>query len=213
MSPRVTQRYKDEKRAAILAGALECFVSKGFQATTIDDIVKHLGISKGALYGYFSSKEEMYIQMANKRMDEMVSSLGARFKDMPSAVDRIAYLFSRIKVQPLQELRKWMSFHMEFMLYASRHPELVELHNRYMDKAIALFRDVIRDGQQSGEFREELDAASASFLFWSVRDGLAFHFLLDGGEERYKEIVSDMENMVLRYLLKHPAKAKEADRL
>jgi len=204
MSPRVTQRYKDEKRAAILTGALECFVSRGFQATTIDDIVKHLGISKGALYGYFSSKEDMYIQMANKRMDEMVASFSARFKDLPRAVDRITYMFSRIKAQPLQELRKWMSFHMEFMLFASRHPELVELHNRYMDKAIALLSKLIQDGQQSGEFREDLDAESAAFLFWSVRDGLAFHFLLGGQEQRYSEIISDMEDMVLRYLLINP---------
>lgn len=204
MSPKVTQRYRDEKRAAILAGALECFVSKGFQATTIDDIVKHLGISKGGLYGYFTSKEDMYIQMANKRMDEMVVTIGARFKDLPQATDRILYLFSRIKAQPLQELRKWMSFHMEFMLFASRHPELIELHNRYMDKAITLIGELIHDGKQSGEFRDELDAASASYLFWSLRDGLAFHYLLDGQEQRYSEMVDDMEDMVLRYLLKNP---------
>lgn len=202
--PKVTQRYRDERRAAILAGALECFVSKGFQATTIDDIVKHLGISKGGLYGYFSSKEDMYIQMANKRMDEMVASLGAKFKDLPQAADRIAYLFSRIKAQPLQELRKWMSFHMEFMLYASRHPKLVDLHNRYMDKAITLIGELIQDGKQSGEFREDLDSTAASYLFWSVRDGLAFHFLLDGQDERYAAMVDDMEDMVLRYLLKSP---------
>ncbi|RIX47074.1 TetR/AcrR family transcriptional regulator [Paenibacillus nanensis] len=202
--PKVTQRYRDERRAAILAGALECFVSKGFQATTIDDIVKHLGISKGGLYGYFSSKEDMYIQMANKRMDEMVASLGAKFKDLPHAADRISYLFGRIKAQPLQELRKWMSFHMEFMLYASRHPELIELHNRYMDKAITLIGELIQDGIQSGEFREELDSTSASYLFWSVRDGLAFHFLLDGQDDRYAAMVDDMEDMVLRYLLKNP---------
>lgn len=204
MSPKVTQRYRDEKRAAILAGALECFVSKGFQATTIDDIVKHLGISKGGLYGYFSSKEDMYIQMANKRMDEMVKTFGAKFKDLPRATDRIQFLFSRIRIQPLQELRKWMSFHMEFMLFASRHPELIELHNRYMNKAITLIEELIQDGKQSGEFRDDLDAASASYLFWSLRDGLAFHYLLDGQEQRYAEMVDDMEVMVLRYLLKNP---------
>lgn len=204
MSPKVTQRYRDEKRAAILSGALECFVSKGFQATTIDDIVRHLGISKGGLYGYFSSKEDMYIQMANKRMDEMVESLSARFKDLPRATDRIVYLFGRIKLQPLQELRKWMSFHMEFMLYASRHPELVELHNHYMDKAVNLIGELIQDGKQSGEFRDDLDPTSAAYLFWSLRDGLAFHYLLDGQEERYAAMVDDMEDMVLRYLLNNP---------
>ncbi|MCR2805347.1 TetR/AcrR family transcriptional regulator [Paenibacillus soyae] len=205
MSPKVTERYREEKRAAILAGALECFIEKGFQATTIDDIVRHLGISKGALYGYFPSKEDMYLQMAHKRMDDMVGSLTSRFKELPLAADRLHYLFGRFQSQPLSELRKWMAFHMEFMLYASRRPELIEMHQQYISKAIQLIDTLIQAGVKNGEFRADLDTESASYLFWSVRDGLALHFLLGGTEERYKQHVADMEAMVLRYLLKTPA--------
>jgi AcrR family transcriptional regulator len=201
MSPKVSESYKEEKRAAILAGALHCFIEKGFQATKVEDIVRHLGISKGALYGYFSSKEEMYIQMANSRMDEMVATLSTQFKGLPGAADKIRYLFNRFRKQSLLELRKWVTFHLEFMIYASRHPELIESHDRYMDKALKVLQDIIEEGQRTGECRSDLDTSSAAYLFWSVRDGLALHFLLGGDETYYRKIIDDMENMVLRFLL------------
>lgn len=204
MSPKVSESYREEKRAVILAGALECFIEKGFQATTVDDIARHLGISKGALYGYFSSKEDIFIQMANARMDAMMEALDNHFKDMATAKEKIRYVFSRFKNQDLADLRKWLTFHLEFMVYASRHPHLIELNNKYMNKALGLLQQLIADGKRTGEFREELDETSGAYLFWAVRDGLALHFLLDGRSDDYRRILNDMEDMVLRFLLRSP---------
>lgn len=200
MSPKVSQAYKEGKRAAILEGALQCFTEKGFQATTVDDIVRHLGISKGALYSYFSSKEEMYIQMADDKMDALVRSLSEQFKDVASATERIRYLFERFRRQSLADMRRWLSFHLEFMLYAARQPELTERWSRYAGKAFAFLQEIIEAGQEAGEFRVDLDAAYASRLFWSVRDGLALQYLLGGGESEYKSAIEESEKMVFRYI-------------
>ncbi|CAM2843451.1 TetR/AcrR family transcriptional regulator [Paenibacillus sediminis] len=204
MSPKVSDAYKEEKRASILAGALHCFTEKGFQATTVEDIVRHLGISKGAIYSYFSSKEDMYIQMADDRMNAMVESLSAQFKDITSAADKIRFLFDRFQKQPLHELRKWLTFHMEFMLYAARQPELIDYFSKYSSKALSLVQKIIEDGKKSGECRADLDETAAPYLFWAVRDGLALQFMLYGEEADYRSILKDMENMVLRYILKSP---------
>lgn len=202
MSPKVSDAYKEEKRAAILAGALHCFTEKGYQATTVDDIVRHLGMSKGAIYNYFSSKEDMYIQMADARMNAMVETLTEQFREVPSAADKLRYLFTRFHKQSLDELRKWLTFHMEFSIYAGRQPELTKFLSAYMHKALALIQGIIEEGKRNGEFRPDLDARSASYLFWAVRDGLAVHFMLGGEEAEYKSILRDMETMVFRNILK-----------
>ncbi|RKP49953.1 TetR/AcrR family transcriptional regulator [Cohnella endophytica] len=201
MSPKVSQAYKEGKRAAILEGALHCFTEKGFQATTVDDIVRHLGISKGAIYSYFSSKEEMYIEMAEDKMGAMVDSLSEQFKSMPSAKERILYLFGRFRGQSLGELRQWLSFHLEFMLYAARQPRLTERWTQYAGKAIAFVQRIIETGMQTGELRADLDAAQASRLFWSVRDGLALQYLLAGADTEYGQAIDESEKMVFRYIL------------
>ncbi|MEK0316862.1 TetR/AcrR family transcriptional regulator [Cohnella sp. 56] len=200
MSPKVTEAYKEEKKAAILAGALHCFIEKGFQATKIDDIARHLGISKGSLYGYFDSKEEIYIQLAHARMDEMVASLDALYTETASAAAMLRHMFERFRRQPLDELRRWLTFHLEFMTYASRRPELIASNRAYLDKALALLCRILDSGKRSGEFRGDLTESSASYLFWAVRDGLALSFLLDGDEAEYRRILDDMEAMVMKHL-------------
>ncbi|KIL37570.1 hypothetical protein SD71_02870 [Cohnella kolymensis] len=202
MSPKVSDSYKEEKRAAILEGALHCFTEKGYQATTVDDIVRHLGMSKGAIYNYFSSKEDMYIQMADARMNTMVDTLTEQFKLVPSAAEKLRHLFARFHRQSLDELRKWLTFHMEFSIYAGRRPDLADFLSEYMGKALALIQKIMEEGKQSGEFRSDLDAKSASYLFWAVRDGLALHFMIDGEEAEYKSILKDMETMVFRNIMK-----------
>ncbi|MBP1964437.1 TetR/AcrR family transcriptional regulator [Paenibacillus aceris] len=201
MSPKVSQAYKEERKAIILEGALHCFTEKGFQATTIDDIVRHLGISKGAIYSYFASKEEMYIQMADDKMNAMLENSTELFKSMPSAADQIRYMYGRFRSQSLNELRKWMAFHLEFMLYAARQPQLTERWNEYAHKALVFIQDIMDGGKQTGEFRSDLDSAAASRMFWSIRDGLALQYMLSGEETDYKRMIDEMESMVFRYIL------------
>ncbi|RTE07127.1 TetR/AcrR family transcriptional regulator [Paenibacillus whitsoniae] len=200
MSPKVSKAYKEEKRAIILEGALHCFTEKGFQATTIDDIVKHVGISKGAIYNYFASKEEMYIQMADDKMNAMLANSLEHFKSLPVAADQIRYMYDRFRKQPLAELRKWMAFHLEFMLYAARQPHLITRWDQYADKALVFMQGIMEAGRTSGEFRPDLDCAAASRLFWSLRDGLALQYMLSGEELDYLQRIDDMESMVFRYI-------------
>ncbi|CAI6083976.1 TetR/AcrR family transcriptional regulator [Cohnella sp. JJ-181] len=211
MSPKVTEAYKEEKRASILAGALDCFLDKGFQATTIDDIARRLRISKGSLYAYFVSKEEIYIQLAHARMDEMVAALNALYRETSSAKAMLRHMFERFRSQPLDELRKWLTFHLEFTTYASRRPELIASNRAYMDKALRLLNRILASGKESGEFRGDLDASSAAYLFWAVRDGLALSFLLDGDETEYRRILDDMEAMVMKHLTASAHEPAELD--
>jgi AcrR family transcriptional regulator len=56
----VRQRRKEARPAELLAAALDLFVERGFAATKLDDVAARAGVSKGTLYLYFSSKEELF---------------------------------------------------------------------------------------------------------------------------------------------------------
>jgi AcrR family transcriptional regulator len=56
----VRQRRKEARPAEIMAAALDLFVERGFAATKLDDVAARAGVSKGTLYLYFSSKEELF---------------------------------------------------------------------------------------------------------------------------------------------------------
>jgi hypothetical protein len=94
-----------------------------------------------------------------------------------------------------------MAFHLEFMLYAARQPQLTQRWNEYADKALVFIKEIMDGGKQTGEFRADLDCSAASRLFWSIRDGLALQYMLSGEETDYKRTIDDMESMVFRYIM------------
>ena len=74
MSPRTPQQFeeiREEKRTHIMNVALEHFAIEGYHNTTISHIAKHAGISKGLMYNYFESKEELLSEIINRSMDEI----------------------------------------------------------------------------------------------------------------------------------------------
>jgi AcrR family transcriptional regulator len=56
----VRQRRKEARPSELLAAALDLFVERGFAATKLDDVAARAGVSKGTLYLYFASKEELF---------------------------------------------------------------------------------------------------------------------------------------------------------
>lgn len=62
--PKVSDEYRRARRDEIVAGALRAFHRKGFAATSMADILEETGVSAGALYGHFKSKEELIKEVA-----------------------------------------------------------------------------------------------------------------------------------------------------
>ena len=74
MSPRTPQQFREireEKMTLIMDVALEHFSNIGFHATTINHIAKHAGISKGLLYNYFKSKEDLLAAILNRSLTDI----------------------------------------------------------------------------------------------------------------------------------------------
>jgi AcrR family transcriptional regulator len=74
MSPRTqkqVQMAREEKKALIMSVALGHFANQGYFKTSIDNIARHAGISKGLMYNYFESKEDLLITIINSSIEEI----------------------------------------------------------------------------------------------------------------------------------------------
>jgi AcrR family transcriptional regulator len=201
--PKVSAQYKEEKRNHILESALKCFGEKGYQATIIDDIVKDSNISKGAIYNYFESKEEIYLQLLKKRTNTFFEDMEQENANVTSAIAKLANLFTRFKKQELKEDdQQTMRVYIEFWLYGSRQEDLkkilVERYNRFIE----FIEKIIVEGQESGEIKKDLDPQNISRIFWAVRDGNVLHYSFLGEEEQYRNAWDTIEEMFLNYVQK-----------
>ena len=71
MIPRVSPEYLEERRAEILDGARRVFGRHGFEGSTVVRLEQEIGVSRGAIFHYFPSKEELFIAVAERQSDRL----------------------------------------------------------------------------------------------------------------------------------------------
>ncbi|WP_164990494.1 TetR/AcrR family transcriptional regulator [Agromyces albus] len=76
--PKVTEAYRTARRDEIIDAALRCFAVKGYQRTSMADIIDESGLSAGAIYGHFAGKKELFAAVASRVLDTRRGELDAR---------------------------------------------------------------------------------------------------------------------------------------
>src|SRR4051812_26700846 len=74
--PRVTDTYRDSRRRQIIDSARESFQERGFQATSMQDLFAASGLTAGAVYSYFKSKDDLIVAIAEDNMREVLARFG-----------------------------------------------------------------------------------------------------------------------------------------
>ncbi|MEW1775979.1 TetR/AcrR family transcriptional regulator [Streptomyces sp. NPDC086777] len=70
--PKVTQQHMDARRKQILDAARRCFLRDGFHSTSMQDLFAESGLSAGAVYRHFTSKDEMILAIAEENMRDVL---------------------------------------------------------------------------------------------------------------------------------------------
>ncbi|MFJ7941837.1 TetR/AcrR family transcriptional regulator [Peribacillus sp. NPDC096622] len=78
-TPEENDRIRQASKEKIRAAAMELFMKQGYYATSISDIAKQAGISKGLLYNYYKGKEELLSEMIEARIKEVVEVMEEAF--------------------------------------------------------------------------------------------------------------------------------------
>lgn len=202
MAPIVSEEYKEKKRQEILHSAHACFAKKGFEASTVDDIVAHSGISKGAIYNYFKSKDEIYLALMDGQTNESGTKFTKAISKRETALDKLNYLIDAyLNNDPNDEENKDHALvHFEFRLYSTRKPDLKKaLTERYKSFFVNLLVGIIKEGQSTGEFKKEIVPVMYADIFWAMVNGVTLQAtILD--EYRYKELLKEMQTMFIEKL-------------
>jgi AcrR family transcriptional regulator len=203
MAPIVSEEYKEKKRQEILQSAHACFARKGFEASTVDEIVTHSGLSKGAIYNYFKSKDEIYLALMEGQTNESGTKFTKAIAERETALDKLNYLFEAYLLNdPNDEENKDQALvHFEFRLYSTRKPELKKaLTERYKSFFVTLLAGIIKEGKSTGEFKKEIDPDMYADIFWAMVNGVTLQAtILDN--YRYKDILKEMQSMFVEKLM------------
>ena len=76
--PKVTEAHRAARRDEIVGAALRCFAAKGYQRTSMADVIEESGLSAGAIYGYFAGKQELFAAVAGRVLEARRGELDAQ---------------------------------------------------------------------------------------------------------------------------------------
>jgi len=160
---------RDAKKDLIADAALSCFLASGYSGTPVDNIVKASGISKGGLYWHFKSKEELFLYLVEKWLDENKRAFETRLNASDPATAKL-YKFVDFTVEKAQS--PVHSLIHEFVMTVRKESvikHLRDLMNNY--SAENILTSIINQGIESGEFRP-LNARTASEILVTMLEGL-----------------------------------------
>ncbi|MFD1038241.1 TetR/AcrR family transcriptional regulator [Virgibacillus byunsanensis] len=198
--PKISEEAKEEKRLALLEAALECFSTKGYYASSVDDIVQYSNLSKGSVYNYFKSKEEMFITLLQYQTKTSLENLTVVLNEIESPLEKLKYWINMDIPYNLKK-KKMMRVHLEFWLYSTDSPEIKRVLTDRFDIVLGKVKDIIAEGQQAGEFKKDIDPEKAGAMFWSLHDGVWLHALVRYNEKELEALIKEMEKTMLSYLL------------
>src|SRR4029079_6182752 len=104
--PRVSAQHEQEVRERIVRAATRVFSERGFHRATMQDSVRASGLSVGAIYTYFKSKDELILAGCDMITDQEMSELARRLAPVEGSRDRIAiavgFVFAQIELESWQ---------------------------------------------------------------------------------------------------------------
>ena len=124
MSPKVD--VADERRAQIIQAALACFTRKGYNNTTMDDIVAESGLSKGSLYWYFKSKDDLFAEALLSVFMDVGQEAIAALEQCSTASDKLRAM-AQATVHFAKKVEGFFSLFLEFWASSPRREEAGQL--------------------------------------------------------------------------------------
>ena len=158
------ERQKAMRRKAIGDAGVALFERQGFDNTTIEQIAREAGVSAPTVFKYFSSKQEILLEMLQKADEGALQDARVHMAELDDPLDALCYL-EQVLVDHALSMLPAPIWH-ELLLHVlggdrSDLPEQYKRHNEALQHEIA---SLLRDLQERGKLRADLDVELAAFL-------------------------------------------------
>ena len=166
--PKISDERRAERLEQILEGARRCFAENGYEGATVTKLEREIGLSRGAIFNYFPSKEDLFVELAvrdSARMSEIWREHGLE-----------AIVREVVELDPA-----WLSVYLELFRRVRNDDVFRERIESRQKEVAPANRARIEEAQLSGEFRDDLGPREIGIFVNLVLNGLAL--MRAGGEE------------------------------
>jgi AcrR family transcriptional regulator len=160
------------RRPEILATTVELLREQGLWSVRVSDVAERAGTSPAGVIYYFGTKDELFKAAIADADATFYATVWPELDRLESAAERLAWLIVR------SGRSEWVLW-MDLWVYARRHPELLETQRAFAERWHGTIADIIRHGQERGEFGAPDDPDELAVRVAAVTEGLAVHMVLE----------------------------------
>jgi AcrR family transcriptional regulator len=202
------KKEKENRKNAILKAARKLFFEKGFKFVTVDSIAAKAELSKGSIYLYFDSKEEIYVQILvadNVEFHKRISN----FFQKKAAAEELLLDFARIYVDYFLYEKELFRIFMAFMIRADQMTLTEEQNSNLIHTSndnIRIIGDILQKGIDSGEFSSDINVRQGQNAIWGILNGIISLYLFTGEQtkraKKIRAMVKDSLSIFIKGLKK-----------
>ena len=191
----ILDKQKDAKKK-ILDSAFNVFVSNGYNDTTMSHIVKESGLSKGAIYHYYSSKKELFASLIDHWEIFSFPDFYSKDNKNESAEDTLIRFADTVYDVFCSKPDVFLA-EIEFWALANKDKEIKERSKVLYDKILTLFELVLNKGVRNNEFKS-IDKEIIAMELLSVFQGINWFCLFGGDESTVKKYLKQSVEVILK---------------
>lgn len=196
----VNPQRVENRRRQILDAARFCFEQKGFHATSMAEICARAEMSPGALYRYFSSKEEIIVAMSEETNFQAIDSLRTKTEDVKNGsnfLDAIHGLLTEIAATNFSKDQGALCA--ESISEAMRNTQFANAASIAYIEYQELFAQLLELGKNQGAIDEDQDTLELAAILMAIVDGMVLRMAFDS-DFKSETAVKWIGNLFCRYL-------------
>ena len=175
---------REETRKLVLAAAAGVFAKRGFHATSLDAVAEEAGFSRGAVYYNFADKEELFLELLDRRCAERAQDLRHVFADNPeddvAATSRQAQLAAQRALEAMTGDPEWRALYLEFLAHAARDMAFRRRFSKRSAEMRGALEAIVIERTRSVSGPLEMEPEQLAVVIDSLGTGLWAHHMLHG---------------------------------
>ena len=185
-----------QKKKYILDTARQVFVEKGYKSVTMKDIVEACGISRGGLYLYFDSTEQILLEILQMEAEETDDIFSENITEGDTAADILTLFLKEQKKELLQQNPLTTAVYEYF--FANRSTDKNNMLRKQFEAGVRVLEKLIEMGISSGEFYCENPKGAASNIMY-VLEGMKINAQTFGISEKKvdEQLLYIMEGLII----------------
>ncbi len=202
---RPTRAQKREaNRERILRAARDVFGARGYHGATIEEIADEAGLSNGAIYYNFGSKEELFLALLDARLDDRLEHTRQTLASGASTSgDRALDHEARDITRSFKESREWRLLLLEFVAYAARNPTFAERFRDHKRRLRAAVAEILEQHLGARGITPPMSIDQLAMTLTGLANGLAVEELSDPGSVS-EELLSDVLALLVSQRARSP---------